>query len=111
MCSRRVVLLAFALFALSLSARAPQDAKKLDPSKGPSREVPLFRLGDPRTGKTIDLKADKDAKGFVVVFLGTQCPINNEYLPELNRIDKEYSPKGIRLVGVHANKQETPPPA
>ena len=107
MYSRRAGLVMLALFAVSLSAKAPEGTKRSDPTKG-TREVPLFRLGDPRTGKTIDLKGMKDAKGFVVVFLGTQCPINNEYIPELNRIEKDYAPKGIRLVGVNANKQDAP---
>ena len=106
--SRRAVLVLLTCFAVNLSARPPETAKKPDPTKGPLEEVPLFRLGDPRTGKTLDLKGAKDAKGFVVVFLGTQGPINNEYIPELNRIDKEYAPRGIRVVGVNANKQDAP---
>src|SRR5207247_2647452 len=43
-----------------------------------------------------------------VVFLGTQCPINNAFLPELARLHEEFSTKGVQFLGVNSNSQDTP---
>src|SRR3954451_15313786 len=62
-------------------------------SEAPKR-VPDFRLKDPRDGKEYSLEGGH--KAALVVFLGTQCPINNDYLPELVRLHKEYAGRGVR---------------
>jgi mono/diheme cytochrome c family protein len=43
-----------------------------------------------------------------VLFLGTECPINNAFLPVLAGLHKEYSPRGVRFLGVNSNRQDTP---
>ncbi len=35
----------------------------------------------------------------VEVFLATECPISNRYVPELNRIAGLYQPKGVEMIG------------
>jgi peroxiredoxin len=103
---RRVALLLFAglLAGLSgsLAGRAP------DPTKDTPRKILSFRLSDPRDGKVVDTGEWKDSKAIVVLFLGTECPINNEYLLELSRLHAAYSEKGVRFVGVNSNLQDTP---
>jgi thiol-disulfide isomerase/thioredoxin/mono/diheme cytochrome c family protein len=71
------------------------------------RVVRNFSLKDPRDNKTVSLAGLKDRKAVVVVFLGTQCPINNAFLPELARLNKQYAPRGVRFVGINANEQDS----
>jgi thiol-disulfide isomerase/thioredoxin/mono/diheme cytochrome c family protein len=47
-----------------------------------------------------------DAKAAVVVFLGTECPVNNLYLPTLIELHARYGPKGVVFVGINANRQD-----
>jgi peroxiredoxin len=74
---------------------------------GPEKKtVGDFTLSDPRDGKEVRFSALKDRKAIVVVFLGTQCPINNAFLPELARIHKEFAPRGVQLIGINSNAQD-----
>jgi mono/diheme cytochrome c family protein len=43
----------------------------------------------------------------VVLFLGTECPINNAYMPRLGELYREYEAKGVAFVGINANQQDT----
>jgi mono/diheme cytochrome c family protein/peroxiredoxin len=83
-------------------------AQKSDQRKETPKRIAPFRLIDPRTDRTIDLAAWKESKAIVVVFLGTECLINNDYLPELNRLHSAYADRGVRFVGINANRQDTP---
>jgi thiol-disulfide isomerase/thioredoxin/mono/diheme cytochrome c family protein len=75
---------------------------------GPARVIEGFRLSDPRDGKAVALGDFKDRKAVVVVFLGTECPVNNAFLPVLAKLHEEYGPKGVAFVGVNANRQDDP---
>src|SRR2546425_927692 len=45
-------------------------------------------------GKPWSLDSDaKDKKAVVVVFIGTQCPVNNAYMPKLVELEKQYRDK------------------
>lgn len=59
-------------------------------------------------GKKWLLSEQKDAKAVAVVFLGTECPVNNQYLPELARLHQTYAAKGITFVGINSNVHDTP---
>jgi peroxiredoxin len=79
--------------------------------RGPAtRTVADFRLSDPRQPDSPVRLADsvKDRKAVVVVFLGTECPLNNAYLPTLARLSQDYGPRGVAFLGVNANSQDTP---
>ncbi|MBX9790405.1 MAG: redoxin domain-containing protein [Pirellulales bacterium] len=41
-------------------------------------------------------------RGLAFVFLSTECPIACKYVPELNRLAREFSPRGIEFYGVLA---------
>lgn len=43
----------------------------------------------------------------IVVFLGVSCPVANAYLPHLNDLAKKYEPRGVKLVGINANAQDS----
>jgi peroxiredoxin len=103
MSSRRAVLWLMAISALmagSLVGQAPDRTKP--------KTIAPFKLVDPRNDTTVDLAAWKDAKAVVVLFLGTECPLSNDYLPELTRLHKSYAGKGVHFLGVNANRQDTP---
>jgi hypothetical protein len=44
----------------------------------------------------------------VVVFIGTECPVNNFFMPRLGELYRTYSPKGIAFLGINANVHDTP---
>jgi peroxiredoxin len=83
---------------------APQAATVVVES---TKKVEAFNLKD-TTGKPTSLAGLKDKKAIVVVFVGTQCPINNLFLPRLAELNKEYSPKGVQFLGINSNRQDTP---
>jgi peroxiredoxin len=59
-------------------------------------------------GKAWSLDTDgKDKKAVVVVFIGTQCPVNNAYMATLVALQKEYGPKGVQFVAINANDHDT----
>ena len=74
----------------------------------PPAKVANFELTDPRDHKAVSLAGLKDNKAIVVVFLGTECPVNNAFLPVLAGLHKEYAPRGVQFLGVNANEQDTP---
>ncbi len=79
----------------------------LAPSLHASPPIANFKLNTIE-GKPWSLDADgKDKKAIVVVFIGTQCPINNAYMPKLVELDKEYRAKGVQFVAINANEHDT----
>ena len=58
--------------------------------------VENFTLQD-SAGKTYSLDGCKDKKAVVVVFLGTQCPVNNAFLPVLAELHQKYADQGVQL--------------
>src|SRR5437660_1762102 len=67
-----------------------------------------FSLSDPRDQKTIRFSEMKEKKAIVVVFLGTQCPINNAFLPVLARLHTKCAPRGVQFLGINSNTQDNP---
>jgi peroxiredoxin len=92
-----------ALLAAGL-CRAAQPTKA-DPPSPVGQKIDRFSLPD-AAGKTWTLDPSKEHKAVVVLFLGTQCPINNALLPHLADLHKQYSPKGVQFVGINANHSD-----
>ncbi|HZZ82312.1 MAG TPA: redoxin domain-containing protein [Gemmataceae bacterium] len=87
---------AFCVLLLTLPAVAHAGDKRVD-----------FNLNT-IDGKTWSLAKDaKDKKAVVLVFVGTQCPINNAYMPRLVELDKAYRDKGVQFVAINANHHDT----
>ena len=70
------------------------------------KTVKPFTLKD-SAGKPWSLADARGSKAVVVVFLGTECPINNQYAVRLAELHKTYSPK-VAFVGVNSNVHDTP---
>jgi peroxiredoxin/mono/diheme cytochrome c family protein len=49
----------------------------------------------------------KESKIIVVVFIGTECPINNAYMPRLAELHKSYAAKGVQFLAINSNRQDT----
>ncbi len=49
----------------------------------------------------------KDKKAVVVVFVGTECPIANNYIPTLVELHKQYAGKGIQFLTINSNAQDS----
>ena len=62
-----------------------------------NRPAPL-RISD-LEGVTHLLQDDRSIRATAIVFLSTQCPISNKYVPELNRLSHD-APAGAKLYGV-----------
>ena len=64
--------------------------------------VPQFSLAD--TAGHTHTPAEWSGKHAVVLFfLTTDCPLCNNYVPELNRIAQAFSPRGVAFYGVQGD--------
>src|SRR5437660_6114274 len=71
------------------------------------KTIAAFSLDDIK-GETVALADFKAKKAVVVLFLGTECPINNAYLPRLAELHKTYEAQGVQFVAINSNQQDSP---
>ncbi len=90
-----VVFLASGLYSANPAPQAPS-------------AIAAFSLKDPRDQRLIQLADLKAKKAIVVIFLGTECPLSNQFLPELAQLHQEYSDHGVQFLGINSNRQDTP---
>ncbi len=57
-------------------------------------------------GREVSLADFKDKKAVVVVFTGTECPVNTFYVPRLKELHDEYAAKGVQFLAVNSNTQD-----
>ena len=88
---QRLVLIALLLIPTSLHA---------------GQTVVKFKLND-IDGKAWSVDDCKDKKAVVVVFIGTQCPVNNAFMPTLVALEKDYRDKGVQFVAINANEHDS----
>jgi thiol-disulfide isomerase/thioredoxin len=58
-------------------------------------------------GLTVNPFSADTARALVFVFLSVECPICNQYAPELNRLQTEFRTNGIRFELVYPDADET----
>jgi len=58
-------------------------------------------------GQEVVDRLDARSRAVVLVFLGTECPIAQRMLPELERLERELRPRGVRFLAVYPNTGET----
>ncbi len=92
------------LVAIALGQSTPADAKLIPPAAG--ARVPDFSLDDihrrPRS-----LESFKDRKAFVVLFVDTECPLANMYVPTQIELHQKYSAKGVQFVAINSSRQDS----
>src|SRR5476649_1467365 len=96
--SRRLILPLAACLLLSASGAY---------ASPPGTTIVKFKLNS-IDGKRFSLDDCNDKKAVVVLFIGTQCPINNAYMPKLVEMEKEYRDKGVQFVAINSNEHDTP---
>lgn len=100
--SRVVLVAVLSLFAFATSGAEPAPDASTTP--GPTVKaldsVPLAQL----LGSA---KQERELKGTVVLFLGTECPVSNAYAPEMERIFQESKSRDVAVVGVYAEPTVT----
>jgi peroxiredoxin len=75
------------------------------PSSNLGKTITKLDLKD-TTGKTWTTADLQGKKAVIVLFLGTQCPINNAYLPRLKEMHKTYAARGVQFLAINPNKQD-----
>lgn len=95
--SRRsqIALAALLIAALTADARATI-----------GRIVGDFRLPT-AYGAERSLSDEATAEAVVVVFLGVECPLAKLYGPRLAELAADYAERGVAVIGVNANRQDT----
>src|SRR5262245_12466853 len=79
-------------------ARAAKD--ELDAAGWP----PVFLDNEGRDHRPVE---DAGAKAVVLIFILTDCPIANSYLPQINRLQQTFASRGVRMFLIHADPQVT----
>ena len=86
--------------AIGLPAAQPQDT-----ANSVGKAIADFTLKD-TSGRAVSLAQFKDKKAVAVLFLGTQCPINNLYLPRLANLHKEFAARDVAFLAINSNQQD-----
>jgi peroxiredoxin len=101
----RLLLLPAVLCAALFFARVVRGEDK--PPTNLGKKVADFTLTDPRDQSRVSLSQFKDRKALVIIFLGTECPISNAYVPRLAELHAEYAPRGVQFLAINSNEQDS----
>jgi hypothetical protein len=88
---------AIALFAASLGSLLASHAGAED----------TFVYGKDIDGHDVTSISAHDTKYVVAIFVATDCPISNRYLPLLVRMSRQFAARGVRLWLVYPNAGDT----
>src|SRR6267143_6246120 len=64
-----------------------------------------FKLPD-AAGAEHSLNSLKGAKGAVLIFIATTCPVSNAYNDRMEKLAEDYKTKGLNVVGINSNNTE-----
>ena len=95
------LLVAVAAFAILYSSWVPLGAAD---QPAPAKKIGDFTLKD-INHHDVSLSTFKDKKVVVVVFVGTECPINNQYMARLAELQKTYAEQGVQFLAINANRE------
>ena len=71
------------------------------------QRVADFTLKDVASDRPVALYSFIGKKAIVLVFLGTDCPVGNLYVPRLIELNRNYRNKGVVFLGINSNAHET----
>jgi peroxiredoxin len=95
--------------ALSLAALAvpPASAEGTDPAPvAIGKTVEDFKLPD-AAGREQSLSTLKGKHATALIFVSTRCPVSNMYNERMQKLAEDYRAKGVAVVGINSNKEET----
>ena len=101
---RRTLALAVVIFLSAVGSRILAEETSL---ANLGKKISNFTLLDVRERRQVSLADFKNKKAVVVVFLGTECPLNNAFLPRLAELHEEFASKGVQLLGINSNRQDS----
>jgi hypothetical protein len=64
-------------------------------------------FGTDPNGHPVEQLAPGGAKAVVLFFAASDCPISNRYIPEMERLDRQFSPQGVHFWWVYPNPGDT----
>jgi peroxiredoxin/mono/diheme cytochrome c family protein len=99
--SRSLIAAATLVYLASSSLLAGESSSSI------GKKISSFKLPDIHA-RQVSLDDFQDKKAIVVVFIGTECPINNAYMPRLVELDRQFGPRGVQFLAVNSNQQDTP---
>jgi len=72
----------------------------------PGSKVENFSLTDSR-GQQHSLTDYQKKKAILLIFISTKCPVSNAYNQRLAKLYADYAAKGVAILGINANRNET----
>lgn len=66
-------------------------------------EMPEFSLPNVVDGETVRSRDLSSAIATVVMFVCNHCPFVKHVLPELGRLDRDYTPTGVAVIAISSN--------
>jgi peroxiredoxin len=57
--------------------------------------------------REVGLADFKDKKAVVIIFTGTECPVNNYYMLGLKKLHEKYAAKGVQFLAINSNTQDS----
>ena len=100
-----IVIAAFA--GLRVLADEPPGGPALPLDRGLMQRQSNFTLKDVTNGRSLMLYGFQGRKAIVLVFLANDCPVVNLYVPRLIELNREFSKKGVVILGINSNAHET----
>lgn len=103
------LLVAFVAFQIVVLSHPALAANRLFPPKPHQVQLPklIGEASDVRRIKpALDIRGT-ETKGYVLVFMGTQCPLVRAYLPRLASWSAAWAKQGIRTIAVFSHEHET----
>ena len=95
--------------ALSLAALALPAASAEGTAPAPvaiGKTIADFKLPD-AGGREQSLSMFKGARATALIFVSTRCPVSNMYNERMQKLAADYRAKGVAVVGINSNKEET----
>ncbi len=71
-----------------------------------SRIKPYISGIDLVNGNKKEIQLREATKATVVAFLSVRCPCSGSHQPVLDKLAREFEPKGFQFVGIHSNANE-----
>src|SRR5262249_1256265 len=97
---------AWLMLSALLTASLLQAADRPPDSSKTAARVDGFTLKD-TNGKAVSLADFRDKKAVVVVFIGVECPLANQYVRRLHELHEEFVEKGVQFIAINSNSQDS----
>ena len=100
-----LILASVLVIALAAIAGSGRNSNDLPAPPAIGTVIDDFKLPD-ADGKEHSLKSLAGAKGAVILFIATKCPVSNAYNERMQQLAQDYKAKGINVIGINSNNTE-----